>query len=72
VCPTTSVVHLGGALGVPVHCIVNPAPHCYYGVGGNTLPFYGSVTLYRRRSADWRPQVEEIARTISGVFSDAA
>lgn len=45
----TSVVHLAGGLGIPCWCIVHPNPHFMFGLEGDSMPFYNSVKLFRRK-----------------------
>jgi tetratricopeptide (TPR) repeat protein len=44
----TSLVHLTGALGRPVHVLVPSVPEWRYGVFGDTMPWYPSARLYRQ------------------------
>jgi len=50
----TSVVHLAGALGIDCWCVLHPHPHFMFGLEGNSMPFYKSVELFRRKK-DWEP-----------------
>ena len=50
----TSVIHLAGALGVPTLCGVSSNSQWRY--GGDTLPWYSSVELFRQQGRDWGMQ----------------
>jgi len=45
----TSVVHLAGGLGVSCWCMLHPNPHFLFGLAGDSMPFYNSVRLFRRK-----------------------
>jgi tetratricopeptide (TPR) repeat protein len=45
---TTAIVHLCGALGKECHVLVPSKPRWFYGLSGNSLPWYKSVKLYRQ------------------------
>ena len=44
----TSIVHLGGALGAPAWALIPEVPEWRYGASGETMPWYPSVTLFRK------------------------
>jgi len=50
----TSVIHLAGALGVPTLCGVSSNSQWRY--GGDTLPWYSCVELFRQQGGDWGMQ----------------
>lgn len=61
---SNTTVHMAGALGVA--CIVMPPPArgrlWYWGVEGETTPWYASVRIVRRaRDEDWRAQIARAA-----------
>ncbi len=65
ICVPTSVVHLAGALGVPVWCMVHETPNIHYTGRGDTLAYYGDrVRLYRRDGDDWTKCVNQIAKQL--------
>jgi hypothetical protein len=65
----SSVVHLGGALGVRVVVLVPSSPEWRYLRAGERMPWYPAVELVRQASAgDWGPVVREAVRRI-GVTS---
>jgi tetratricopeptide (TPR) repeat protein len=67
ICVPTSVVHLAGALGVPVWCMVHPTPNIHYCGVGDTLAYYRDVQLFRRESNDeWAKTIGVIAEKLEG------
>ncbi|MDD2767310.1 MAG: tetratricopeptide repeat protein [Methylococcus sp.] len=57
----TAVVHLAGALGVPVWVMVPSSPGWRYLREGERLPWYPSARLFRQASAlRWEPVIERI------------
>lgn len=44
---TTAVIHLAGALGKECWVLSPPRPRWFYGIEGNTVPWYKSVELFR-------------------------
>lgn len=62
ICVTTSVVHLAGALGVPCWAMVPNKPRWFYGMNGDTSPWYESVRLFRQTDR-WKP--EDVARELA-------
>lgn len=49
----TAVVHVAGALGKPCFVLVNSRPAWRYGAKGSSMPWYGSVELFRQEGGDW-------------------
>jgi tetratricopeptide (TPR) repeat protein len=66
ICVPTAVVHLAGALGVPVFCLVHPRPNLHYTGSGTTIPYYGDrIRMFRRETADdWKASVREVANAL--------
>ncbi len=59
----TSVAHLAGALGRPVHLLLPFFPDWRWGWQGSRTPWYASMTLHRQGSPGaWGPVVESVAR----------
>ena len=56
---TTAIVHLAGAVGVPCYCMVPDRPRWFYGVSGDSLPWYKSLKMFRKRSGQW--PIKEVA-----------
>ena len=53
--------HLAGALGVPGHVLLPPAPLWYWFAEGAGCPWYPSLTLVRRRRGEgWKPAVQRV------------
>jgi tetratricopeptide (TPR) repeat protein len=61
----SSVVHLGGALGVRVLAMVPANPEWRYLRAGERMPWYPSVELLRQiHAGDWRTVVDEVVARI--------
>ncbi len=61
----TAVVHLCGALGMPVWVMAPYSPEWRYGCSGESMPWYPSVRIFRQpRFNEWQPVVEKVAREI--------
>lgn len=66
----TSLVHLCGALGVPVLCMLPKVPEWRYGYTGDSMPWYASVRLFRQQSSgDWSDVLENVCVAIEQEFS---
>jgi hypothetical protein len=65
---SNSTAHFAGALGVPVWIMI-PAgvgKFWYWGLGGESSPWYPSATLIRQDATqDWRPVLENVARRLA-------
>jgi hypothetical protein len=58
----TAVVHLGGALGKPVWVLAPFGPEWRYGIAGEEMPWYPSVTVFRQpRYGEWEPVLARVA-----------
>jgi hypothetical protein len=44
----SAVIHAAGAIGKECWCFVNKCPQWRYGMEGETMPWYGSVRLFRQ------------------------
>lgn len=67
----TAVVHLGGALGKPVWVMVPHSPEWRYGIGGDAMPWYPSVRLFRQSSRGvWGPVIEDVAQSLQHWRND--
>jgi len=67
----TAVVHLGGALGRPVWVMAPLRPEARYGVSGETMPWYGSVRMFRQsKFADWENVIEKVAHELAALAAD--
>jgi hypothetical protein len=61
----TAVVHLAGALGVPVHVLVSSRPVWRYGATGSDMLWYKSVKLHRQREdGDWSAPIAEVVEQL--------
>ena len=58
---STSVVHLAGALGKECWCLLPNKPRFFYGLEGDTLPWYKSLKLFRQ-TKDW--PIEEMVKLL--------
>jgi hypothetical protein len=56
-----SVVHLAGALGKTVWCMVHDTPNVHYRSVGDTLPYYKDVQLFRQKDGDWTSTINTLA-----------
>ena len=57
---TTAVIHLSGALGQKCWVMAPKHARWFYGVTGETMPWYQSVKLYRQK-AEWVHTIAQIA-----------
>ena len=60
-----TAVHVAGGVGVPTFAVIGHSPHWRYGLEGDSLPWYGSVKLYRRGKQEGWDQA--IAKAIEAV-----
>ena len=61
----TTLVHLGGAMGLPMSVISPPATMWPYGTR-DRMPWYPSVRIYRqRRYRDWTEPVARAAQELA-------
>jgi tetratricopeptide (TPR) repeat protein len=60
---TCTAAHCAGALGADTHVLVPERAEWRYGRDGSSIPWYGSMTLYRRQG-DW--PLPDIARAVWG------
>jgi hypothetical protein len=72
ICVPTSVVHLAGALGTQVWCMVHSSPNVHYCATGDRVAYYGDrVRLYRRESDDeWIKTANKIAKDLETWISN--
>ena len=63
-----TVAHLAGALGKPVWTLLPCSPEWRYPRGGDDMPWYPSMRLFRRdRGEGWEPVFARVARELAGV-----
>ena len=61
----TAVVHLAGALGIKTHVMVPDKAQWRYGESGDSIPWYNSVKVWRKKK-DW--PVKQISAELSTRF----
>lgn len=66
VCNTT--IHMAGALNVPCYVLTPSRPAWRYGLTGESLPWYKSVTMVRQKGEDWTPVFKKVRRMIQGFI----
>lgn len=61
----TSIVHLAGAMGIPVWCLVSHSPDWRWLHGRDDSPWYPSLRLFRQRWPEsWEDVVERVAEAL--------
>lgn len=61
----TAVVHLAGAMGKPVYCLLPDVPNWRWFMHGEDCPWYDSVKLFRQKEpGNWKPVLEEVQKEI--------
>lgn len=65
----TSLVHLAGALGVPVWVLTPSRPAWRYRLDLDTMPWYSSSRLFRQEvgSMDWAPVINRVVEALDHV-----
>ncbi len=64
----TAIVHLAGALGVPVHVMAPAVPEWRYGRSGPEMIWYPSVRVERQSvPGDWTAVIAAVAENLPGV-----
>lgn len=66
-----TAVHVAGSVGAKCYAMIGEHPHWRYGLEGDTLPFYSSVSLYRRKGG-WDEVVSRVAEALERDFAIAA
>jgi Tfp pilus assembly protein PilF len=66
---TTAVVHLSGGLGKECWCIAPNKPRFFYGVKGDDLPWYRSVSMFRQTKDGTWP-IKEIEEKLRLKYDD--
>lgn len=64
---SNTTAHMAGALGVPVWVLLPKAitPHWYWGLAGETTPWYPTMRLIRQGSSgDWRGLASQVAERL--------
>lgn len=61
----TALAHLSGALGVECLTLIPHRPEWRYGAAGSTMPWYGSVRLFRQgEDRTWPSVIAHVADTV--------
>jgi ADP-heptose:LPS heptosyltransferase len=64
----TSIVHLTGALGRPVHVLVPSVPEWRYGIAGECMPWYPSARMYRQvRNEPWTAVLSRVRAALENT-----
>ncbi len=59
----TAVVHMCGALGQTCWAMLPKEPRWFYGITGETMPWYESIKLYRQKH-NWVELIAEVGRDL--------
>lgn len=62
-----TAVHVAGGVGAKTYALIGSRPHWRYGVEGDSLPFYSSVKLFRRKD-DWDAVVQKVLNELNADF----
>lgn len=64
----TALIHLCGAIGAPVRVMVPFAPEWRYGHQGSSMPWYGSVRLFRQPApGGWESVLAQVAASLDEI-----
>lgn len=75
IAPTTSVVDLCGALGVPVWALAPPAPQWRYAeaAGTDSMFIYKDARVFRQKPGEtWAPVIQRVARALAADVQEKA
>lgn len=62
----TGIVHLAGAMNLPVWCALHARPYFVFPVSQSGTPWYPSVRLFKQKQAfEWGPVFEQIAAELT-------
>ena len=62
-----TAVHVAGSVGAKCHAMISECPHWRYGTEGDSMPWYSSVKLHRKRG-DWAAVIQETLRDLDADF----
>lgn len=62
-----SVIHLCGALGAACWCLVPDKPNWCFGLEGDSMLWYNSVKLYRRKGSSWSSTIGDVTNDLQGL-----
>ncbi len=69
----TTVVHLAGAIGARVWCLLPYSPEWRYGAEGDDMRWYQNVRLIRQQAPkSWRPVLELVTKDLISYRSNTA
>jgi tetratricopeptide (TPR) repeat protein len=67
----TSIIHLSGACGAPCLVMIPFIPEWRYGASGPTMPWYGSVRLFRQSErGDWGQVLADIDAALDDKIAE--
>lgn len=67
----TAIIHLAGSLGKPAWVMVRNNPEWRYGANGETMPWYGSIKLFRQQQfGDWVAVVEQVSEALKQLIKN--
>ncbi len=62
----TSIAHLAGALGKPIHVLLPFAPDWRWGIAGDTTPWYPTARLHRQpATGDWASAIAALHEALA-------
>jgi hypothetical protein len=62
-----TAVHVAGSVGAKTFALISSHPHWRYGVTGESIPWYSSVTLLRNKN-DWSEVIADALNRLKGYF----
>lgn len=67
----TSLVHLAGSMGVPTWVMCPSRPAWRYRLDLDSMPWYGSVVLFRQQpdTIEWQPVIDEVTAALTDLLS---
>ena len=63
-----TAVHVAGAVGAKTYAMIGSSPHWRYGLTADTLPWYGSVRLFRQKEDGWKPVIDSVLKALGKDF----
>jgi hypothetical protein len=60
-------VHVAGSVGAKTLALISAHPHWRYGISGESIPWYDSVTLLRNKD-DWSAVIGDALNRLKGYF----
>jgi Tfp pilus assembly protein PilF len=62
-----TAVHVAGSVGAKTLALISSHPHWRYGISGESIPWYDSVTLLRNKD-DWSAVIGDALNRLKGYF----